>query len=360
MCRSIASVTPKGSYTLAFDFLKPESIYTVYVLAYDENGLPTGLKSLTCSTGAVADDPFTVTTTHVGTTTLKYNVTAKDASVKYCTFATGYDYYQRWQLEGRHQRRRHQALHQHVVHLRLLVWRELADHDEVRPPRGNAYEGDGNHLMWDARQVVITFGMDDDGNLVTPIQVDSIHTNAPTPVDMDIPLTVLSNEWGDQQIKAAPTTNTPYFITMQPAAYVDLYKTDAALLRALCYEADNINPTDLARTRDEDLREGLWEFRVRKDVDTDYYIIAVGLDEGAPATRAFKTKITVLWRKFLSLLYVQQRKKKNNEKDHSNYRRLRALCGGHGPETGRRCVENPYHRRRGDAHLHQEHQEHDL
>ena len=72
----------KGSYTLAFDFLKPESIYTIYVLAYDENGLPTGLKSLTCSTGAVADDPFTVTTTHVGTTTLKYNVTAKDASVK--------------------------------------------------------------------------------------------------------------------------------------------------------------------------------------------------------------------------------------------------------------------------------------
>ena len=61
----------------------------------------------------------------------------------------------------------------------------------------------------------------------------------------------------------------------------------------LCYEADNINPTDLARTRDEDLRDGLWEFRVRKDVDTDYYIIAVGLDEGAPATRAFKTKITV-------------------------------------------------------------------
>lgn len=147
--------------------------------------------------------------------------------------------------------------------------------------------------MWDARQIVITFGMDDDGNLVTPIQVDSIHTNAPTPVDMDIPVTVLSNEWGDQQIKAAPTTNTPYFITMQPAAYVDLYKTDAALLRALCYEADNINPTDLARTRDEDLRDGLWEFRVRKDVDTDYYIIAVGLDEGAPATRAFKTKITV-------------------------------------------------------------------
>lgn len=168
-------------------------------------------------------------------------------------------------------------------------WQTMMKYDR----REGTYEGDGNHLMWDARQVVITFGMDDDGNLVTPIQVDSIHTNAPTPVDMDIPLTVLSNEWGDQQIKAAPTTNTPYFITMQPAAYVDLYKTDAALLRALCYEADNINPTDLARTRDEDLRDGLWEFRVRKDVDTDYYIIAVGLDEGAPATRTFKTKITV-------------------------------------------------------------------
>lgn len=282
----------KGSYTLAFDFLKPESIYTIYVLAYDENGLPTGLKSLTCSTGAVADDPFTVTTTHVGTTTLKYNVTAKDASVKYCTFATGYDYYQRWQLEEG----TNGDVIKHFVSMWSTFaswygenWQTMMKYDR----REGTYEGDGYHLMWDARQVVITFGMDDDGNLVTPIQVDSIHTNAPTPVDMDIPVTVLSNEWGDQQIKAAPTTNTPYFITMQPAAYVDLYKTDAALLRALCYEADNINPTDLARTRDEDLRDGLWEFRVRKDVDTDYYIIAVGLDEGAPATRAFKTKITV-------------------------------------------------------------------
>ena len=166
----------KGSYTLAFDFLKPESIYTIYVLAYDENGLPTGLKSLTCSTGAVADDPFTVTTTHVGTTTLKYNVTAKDASVKYCTFATGYDYYQRWQLE--------EGTNGDVIKHFISMWSTFASwygenwqtmmkYDR----REGTYEGDGYHLMWDARQVVITFGMDDDGNLVTPIQVDSIHTD---------------------------------------------------------------------------------------------------------------------------------------------------------------------------------------
>ena len=196
----------KGSYTLAFDFLKPESIYTIYVLAYDENGLPTGLKSLTCSTGAVADDPFTVTTTHVGTTTLKYNVTAKDASVKYCTFATGYDYYQRWQLE--------EGTNGDVIKHFISMWSTFASwygenwqtmmkYDR----REGTYEGDGYHLMWDARQVVITFGMDDDGNLVTPIQVDSIHTNAPTPVDMDIPLTSspTSGETSRSRLPRLPT-----------------------------------------------------------------------------------------------------------------------------------------------------------
>lgn len=282
----------KGSCTVAFDFLHPESIYTVYVLAYDQNGIPTGLTKLTTVTGSVADDPFTVKPVRIGTTTLSYTVEPKDNSIRYYTIATGEDYYKKWQNE--------EGADGDVLQHFIGMWETFATwygdtwqnlmKDDLKQ---NKYESESTHLMWDARQVVISFGMDLDGNLITPIQVDSFHTNAPTPVEMEIPVTVVTNEWGNVEIKAEPSTDNPYFIAMQPAAYVEQFADDDALLRGLCYEADNINPATLARTRDTDTDNGVWGFRIRRDTDTDYYIIAVGLDEGAPATKAFKTKITV-------------------------------------------------------------------
>ena len=282
----------QSSCTVAFDFLKPETIYTVYVLAYDENELPTGLKTLTVTTGAVADDPFTVTASHIGNTSVSYTVTPKDPSIKYYTLLTGEDYYKTWQNEEG----AYGDVLQHFISMWAYfaswygdTWQSIMQMDLLKDTQSS----ESSHLMWNARQVAITFGMDNDGNLITPIQIDSFHTTAPTPSEMQIPVTVVHNAWGDVQVQANPTTDEPYFLAMQPAEYVDLYDNDEALLRALCYEADNINPVTLARTRDTDEQNGLWEFRPRREVDTDYYIIAIGLDDGAPATIPFKTKITV-------------------------------------------------------------------
>lgn len=287
-----ATIDATGSCTAAFDFLQPESVYTIYALAYDQNGLATGLTQLTTTTGSVADDPFTVKPLRIGTTSLSYEVEPKDPSLRYYSIATGADYYKIWQNE--------EGANGDVLQHFIAMWEVFASwygdtwqslmKDDLKQ---NKYESESTHLMWDAQQVVISFGMDLEGNLVTPIQVDSFHTNAPTPIEMDIPVTVVTNEWGNVELKAEPSTNDPYFIALQPATYVEQFADDEALLRGLCYEADNINPATLARTRDTDTEDGVWGFRIRRDTDTEYYIIAVGLDEGAPATKAFKTKIIV-------------------------------------------------------------------
>lgn len=289
-----ADVDYTGSYKKAWDFLTPETDYVVYALAYDTNGLPSEVSQLALKTGKAADDPFTVETTTTATK-VNYSVTPKSSENKYYTICTGVDYYQGWCDENGGAG----DVLQHFIAMWKWIASNYADTWQnemwLESYTGTTSDTQG-HLMWNADQVVISFGMNMEGELVTPIQVDKVKTKAPTPSSNQIALELQTNEWGGYRanvvVKATPSNNDSYFVTIQPASWVEKYSTDEALLKALCYEASNITPSNMARTKDTDDANGVWEF-TPKNGGEKYYVIAVGLEEDAPTTKAYKLEFTL-------------------------------------------------------------------
>lgn len=278
--------------TRAFDFLTPSTLYAVLAVAYDADGLPGEVARLDVATGTREADPFTIRVDRAGATTIDYTVTPRDASVSYYHILTGPGYYASWQQED--------GAEGDVLQHFVSMWRTFASwygdtwqslmRDDLR--QGTS-AGSAQHLMWDAEQVVVAFGMTPGGELATPIQVEKVRTAAPTPSANELAVEVTECRWGEVTVKVATTNNDPYFVTVQPESYVSRFATEEELLVGLCYEADNLNPAAISRTADTDDENGVWEFTPRPKEDTQYTVIAVGLDEGAPSTKPVIKKITV-------------------------------------------------------------------
>lgn len=276
----------------AFDFLTPSTPYTVLAVAYNADGLPGEVERIDVATGKREDDPFAVELVRAGATTADYAVTPRDASISYYHILTGLDYYASWQQED--------GAAGDVLQHFVSMWRTFASwygdtwqslmRDDLRQGRS---EGSAQHLMWDAEQVIVAFGMTPEGELATPIQVEKVRTAAPTPSDNEIAVEVTECRWGEVAVKATTSNNDAYFVTVQPESYVSQFATSEELLVGLCYKADNLNPAAIARTADTDSENGLWTFTPRPKEDTQYTVIAVGLDEGAPSTKPVIKKITV-------------------------------------------------------------------
>lgn len=279
-----ADVDYKGSYKKAWDFLTPETDYTVYALAYDANGLPSEVSQLQLKTGKPADDPFTVEAT-TGATSVSYSVTPKGTDYKYYTICTGLDYYKKWCDDADNAG----DVLQHFIAMWKYNGSMYGDSWESEMWNYESYQGTTSdtqkHLMWDADQVQISFGMYKDGSLATPIQVDKFRTKAPEKSDIKINLTVKTNAWRDVVIGAEVSNDDTYLVNVQPASLVGDRK-GAELLKWLVYEGST-DLSDYVKNGSQD-----WEFTPSKGGEK-YYAIGFGMKDGAPTTEPVIVEFTL-------------------------------------------------------------------
>ena len=270
-----ADVDYNGSYKKSWDFLTPETDYVVYALAYDANGLPSEVTQLALKTGKAADDPFTVEATTTATS-VSYSVTPKGTDYKYYTICTGLDYYKGWCDETGNDG----DVLKHFIAMWKYNGSMFGDSWESEMWNYESYTGTTEdiqkHLMWDADQVMISFGMYKDGTLATPIQVDKFRTKAPEKSDIKINLTVKTNEWRNVVVGAEVSNDDTYLVNVQPASLVGDRK-GAELLKWLVYEG-NTDLSDYAKSGSQD-----WEFTPSKGGEK-YYAIGFGMKDGAPTT----------------------------------------------------------------------------
>lgn len=284
-----ADVDHNGSYKKSWDFLTPETDYMVYALAYDANGLPSEVTQLALKTGKAADDPFTVEPKNVGTTRLDYTVTAKDASVKYFTICESVEKYKQDCAEGENAGdlvEHFKSMWKQFASWYGITWQEMMKGDLKTGTYDT--EADNNtckHLLWDADQVVINFGMSDDGELVTPIQLSTVRTKAPKKSDIKISLSLKNNAWRDVVVSAEVSNDDTYLVNVQPASLVG-DRRGAELQKWLLYEGSS-DLTDYAKSGSQD-----WEFTPSKGGEK-YYAIAFGMDGGAPSTEPVIIEFTL-------------------------------------------------------------------
>lgn len=276
-----ATVEAYNSYKKAFDFLTPETDYVVYALAYDDNGIASEVSSLKLTTGKTADDPFVVNAKNVTTTTLDYVVTPKDDNVQYVVQTTGMDMYNTWCNEGEN----NGDVFQHFVtfwkamgNMYGETWQQQIKYDAKK----GTYDSEVDYntqktLLWDADQVIITFGVTKDGELVTPIQTTKVRTLAPVPSDNKIKLTLKTNAWRDVVITADVSNSDKYIVNVQSAAAADAHIQSGDLVKWLLNSGTDYSNYGKSGSQD-------WEFSPNKG-GQKYYAIGIGIDDnGAPTT----------------------------------------------------------------------------
>ena len=126
------------------------------------------------------------------------------------------------------------------------------------------------------------FGVNPEGELVTPIQITKARTLAPTPSENKISLEIKTNEWGKvtgNVVVAAKTTNADtYLVNVQKASLVDPHLQSGDLATWLLGSGQDYSY--YAKSGDAD-----WEFKA-KEAGEKYYAIGIGMDAyGAPTTK---------------------------------------------------------------------------
>lgn len=283
-----AVVDYKSSYKKAFDFLTPETEYTVYALAYDSNGMPSEVTSKTFKTGKTEDDPFKVEAKDIHTTRLHYSVDAKDPNVKFFTVCENLDkYYQDCdEADNAGDIVNHFiAMWKSFGSMAGITWQEMMDIQMRLGTYDSEAENDPSRsLHWGSKCAIVTFGMSPDGELCTPIQVDPVMTKTPEPSDMTIKLTLVKNEWRNVVIRAEVSDeNQPYYVTPQPASLLkDRNDGEVAL-----WIFDNGDMEDYTRTGSQE-----WKYTSRYGGE-EYTVYAWPMDGGAPAGKPVKLKFTL-------------------------------------------------------------------
>lgn len=149
-------------------------------------------------------------------------------------------------------------------------------------PRKGTYDSELDYntqktLLWDADQVIITFGVTNDGKLVTPIQTTKVRTLAPVPSDNKIKLTLKTNAWRDVVITADVSNSDMYIVNVQSAAAADAHIQSGDLVKWLLNSGTDYSNYGKSGSQD-------WEFSPNKG-GQKYYAIGIGIDDnGAPTT----------------------------------------------------------------------------
>lgn len=283
-----ATVDSKVSYKKAFDFLTPETEYTVYAMAYDMDGKPSEVTQKTFKTGKVEDDPFKVEAKNIRTTKLDYVVTPKDPNVKYFTICENLQKYLQDcdEADGAGDVVKHFiAMWKAFGGMCGITWQEMLKQDLKQGVYDT--EADNNttqSLFWDNDCAIITFGINENGELTTPIQIDPVRTKAPEKSDMTIKLTLVTNEWRNVVIKAEVSDEDhPYYITAQPESLLNGRTDDEVAL----WIFNNGDMSDYTRTGSQE-----WTFRSRYGGEV-YHVYAWPTDGGAPAGDPVKIEFTL-------------------------------------------------------------------
>ena len=277
------TVEAETSYKKSFDLLKPETEYTIYALAFDMNDIPSNVSKLTLKTGAVADDPFSIVIDNVSNRSVKYTVTPKDPSIKYYTLSSTLDKYNEDCAAGDNAGdviQHYIAMWTQFASWYGSTWQEMMKLDM----KTSTFTNEQSELLWDADQMIVAFGMNDAGELVTPIVTKKYRTNKPTPSDIEIKLELARTPaYRDVAVKTTVNNNKDYFVSVQPASYVDKFATKEEMINSLCYNTHSIAGLTHNGSKEE------IEFRPFKPNEY-YYVIAVGLDEGAPCSEPVMLK----------------------------------------------------------------------
>ena len=277
------TVEAETSYKKSFDLLQPETEYTIYALAFDMNDIPSNVSTLTLKTGKVSDDPFSIDIKKVSNRSVEYTVTPKDPSIKYYTLSSTLDKYYEDCTAGENAG--------DVIQHYIAMWTQFAswygstwqEMMKLDMKTGN-YTNEQNELLWDADQMIVAFGMNDDGDLVTPIVTKKYRTTAPKPTGIEIKIELARTPaYRDVAVKTTVNNDKDYFVSVQPASYVEKFATKEEMINSLCYNTHGIAGLTHNGSKEE------IEFRPFKPNEY-YYVIAVGLDEGAPCSEPVMLK----------------------------------------------------------------------
>ena len=276
-----ATVDSKVSYKKSFDFLTPETDYMIYALAYDDNDLASEVSQLKMTTGKTEDDPFVVEAKNITTTTLDYVVTPKDNSIQYVVQTTGMDFYNDWCAGDN----AGDVLQHFIAYWKAMgsmygeTWQQAIKYDA----KTGVYDSEADYntqtkLLWDADQVIITFGITNTGELVTPIQITKTKTLAPTPSSNKISLELKTNEWRNVVVSATTSNSDTYIVNVQRAELVDAHREAGDFVKWLLYSG-TMDYANMGKSGSMD-----WEFTPNKGGEK-YYAIGIGIDAyGAPTT----------------------------------------------------------------------------
>ena len=179
------TVEAETSYKKSFDLLKPETEYTIYALAFDMNDIPSNVSKLTLKTGKVSDDPFSIAINKITNRSVDYTVTPKDPSIKYYTLSSTLDKYYEDCTTGENAGdviQHYIAMWTQFASWYSSTWQEMMKLDM----KTGTYTNNQIELLWDTDQMIVVFGMNDAGELVTPIYTQSYRTTAPKPSNNEI------------------------------------------------------------------------------------------------------------------------------------------------------------------------------
>ena len=255
----------------------PEDQVKDYILKHKTVEAETSYKKsfdlLKLKTGKVSDDPFSIAINKITNRSVDYTVTPKDPSIKYYTLSSTLDKYYEDCSAGENAG--------DVIQHYIAMWTQFASW------YGSTWQEMMKldiELLWDTDQMIVVFGMNDAGELVTPIYTQSYRTTAPKPSNNEIKIELAKEPaYRDVVVKTTVSNNDDYFVSVQPASYVDKFESTEEMINHLCY-----NTHGIAGLTHNGSKEAI-EFRPSKP-DQDYYVIAVGLDEGAPCTKPVMLK----------------------------------------------------------------------
>ncbi len=278
------TVDKSFSYKKSFDGLEADKEYNVYALAFDKNEIPGEVSKITLKTGKSADDKLKIEVLGTTTTSVSFKVTPADNNMKYYSLCSSVEkYYQDCDAEDN----AGDVFMHFVAYWKFLAsmysgytWQDMM---EISLVSGEKEEVQ-NRLKWDTDHMIVSLGVNKEGELITPIYTKSAKTLAPKPSTNQISLELKDIVTGSVKVKVTTSNDEQYYLGVQQAAYVDSFSTLEEMADNLCYELDVANFTHNGNEESVELKPG--------KAGRDYYVIAIPLDNGAPSGKPVVQKFT--------------------------------------------------------------------
>lgn len=278
------TVDKSFSYKKSFDNLEADKEYNVYALAFDKNEIPGEVSKITLRTGKPADDKLKIEVLGTTTTSVSFKVTPADNNMKYYSLCSSVEkYYQDCDAEDN----AGDVFMHYVAYWKFLAsmysgytWQDMMALSLVSGTK----EENQDRLKWDTDQIIVTFGVTDDGVLSTPIYTKRTKTLAPKPSTNQISLELSDIVTGSVKVKVTTTNDEDYYLGVEQVTYVDAFSTLEEMAENLCYEVSVTNFTHRGNEESVELKP--------KKAGRDYYVIAIPLDNGAPSGKPVVQKFT--------------------------------------------------------------------